>query len=385
MRYQTLDRIRKKNADYNLIMSGRSTGKSTSMVRFLVDEYKNKGRKFLRLFRKKNNLYETADTWFNELNENGLFYEGDEITWDGEHYYINGEFFGDTAVISLGSTYRSKVFDRAIYHAVFDEYIALSPNDYVDYEVTKFKNILTTCFRKRDRQVWLLGNNENEYSKINPYHQYFGINIDRDKIKMGDIKVYKSKNFSNPAVVAFEFGYPAHTNEEEIAKAERLDNNEVVTSGDFAKVYYIFNQNERYAGGLSFLRDSIDNYYIKDGLDQCYFPVVNDELQTIDWCMSDNDLSMIGDNGDAELYDKLMNYQEFYKNLYGENDYMKMLDEAMPYKIAIPLFANGNRYGVDCLEYLSGIRRNLAGFTDMFCDANIKRIYEDIVVRGKME
>ena len=384
MRYQTLDRIQKKKADYNLIMSGRDTGKSTSMTKLLIDDYKKYGRRFIRLFRKRGNNFNSADTWFDEYKEGGKFYAGDEFSFDGENYYINGDFFGTSAIVSMAGTYRSRVYDPRIYHAVYDEYIGVTMDEYVEEEVKKFLSILTTCFRHRERKVWLLGNNYNEMSKFNPYHTYFGIDIDRDKLKQGDIKVYKSKRFKNPAVIAFEFGRIAYEREEEIPKGERLDGNEVATTGEFGKQWDVFDQKERYGSPISFLRDSIDNYYISDTFDRCYFPVINEEMQCVDWVSTQDDLNQIGKRGDEEEYNRLLDYREYFIHLYGEEEYNSAVQAAVPYQITYPMLAYGNRYGENCDDFLSGIRRLYRGYTYQYCDSNIKYIFERIILRGIM-
>lgn len=385
MKYQTLTRILRKNADYNLIMAGRDTGKSTAMTRHLIDEYKKHGRRFLRLFRQTGNSYAAADSWFDEYKPGGKFETGDDFSFDGENYYINGDFFGTIAVISLAKKYRSKVYDPRIYHAVFDEYIGLTYDEYVPGEVSKFKAILTTCFRHRERRVWLLGNNYNEDSKFNPYHEYFGIDIDAQKIKQGDIRVYKSKNFRDPAVIAFEFGRIAYEAEKEIPKAERLDNNDVATSGNFARPWDVFIQRERYEHPISFLRDSIDNYFICDTFGHCYFPVANDDMQCIDWVSTEDDLTEIGNGGDVEQYNALTEYREYFTSLYGADDYEQAVMQAMPYKITYPLYSGGNRFGENCDDFLTGIRRIYRGYSYQYCDSNVKHIFERIVQRGIMD
>lgn len=382
MRHQTLDRILKKKADYNIIMSGRTTGKSTDMCKHLIKWFKQDGSMFIRLFRKNNHRKDNGGTWFDEFNEGGKFYEGDQITFDGENYYLNGELFGETAIISLARNYKSRVFNPRIKYAVFDEYIGISLSDYVDDEVNKFKSILTTCFRNRDRKVFLLGNNENEMSKYNPYHKLFGIDIDLQHIKQGDIRIYKSGRWKNPAVIAFEFGKLAAECEDEIPRAERFDNNDVVTTGNFAKVWDIFDMTERYDHGLSFLRDSIDNYYICDDYGRCYFAVINDELQSIDWVLSKDNVNEIGKHGDLETFNRLVEYEDYFKSIYGEDDYICALTEAIPYDIATPLYDNGNRYGENCGDFRHGIAKNYGGYTYMYCDANIKQIVLNVIMRG---
>lgn len=384
MKYQSLKRIKKKNAIYNIIMAGRSSGKSTAITKELIDDYKATGHKFIRLFRRIN-YFEAAPSWFDEYNEGGKFYEGDKFEFKEGCYYINGKIFGYTAIISLASRLKSTVFDREIYTAVFDEYQEISPETYVDGEVHKFFSILSTVFRQRDRRVWLLGNNDNETNKYNPYHRYFNIDIDRDNIKQGDIRVYKSDKWKDAATIAFEYGRMAYEAETEIPKAERVEGNNVGTTGDFSRPYDVFIQDEWYSKTPSFLRDSVDNFYISDTYDRCYFPVVNDELQSIDWISTADDLNSVGKSGNKEKYDILLTYADYYIETLGEEEYNNELDANMPYDITIPLYAHGNRYGENCEGFLTGIYKSFRGYSYRFCDGNIKYIFDRIVKQGKLE
>lgn len=402
MKYQSLKRIKKKNADYNVIMAGRDTGKSTAITGELIDEFKKYHRGFIRMIR-RTNYGVAAESWFEdysstgthedengEVQPGGLFYDGQNDITFGEYgeleaYFFNGELFGLVLYLSQATAYKSMVFPKFIYHAVFDEYIEDTQSRYLDAEITKFLSILSTVFRKRERKVWLLGNNLNDESKYNPYHRYFNIDIDRDRLKPGDIKIYKSKRFKDPAVIAFEFGQMAYEGEKEIPKADRLDGYNVGTSGDFARPYDVFLQDVEYPVQPSFLRQSIDNFYIADTTNRCYFPVVNEQMQSIDWLYSPEDLNRIGSAGDAEKYNILIQYPEYFIDQYGEDNYYKALEDVFPYEIAVPLYSNGNRYGENAEAFTSGVNDIYKGFTYRYCDSNIKFIFENIVLKYNVE
>lgn len=388
MKFYTGDKILKKQAQYNLIFGGRGVGKSTWFAGWLIKQFKETGRKFILIFRKQSSFRLVAETWFDAYNQGGNLYSeetADEITFDGQDFYLNGEFFGTTAIISMSYAYRGRVFDPKIYYGILEEFVGLSPDEYVQDETQKFFSLLTTIFRSRDRQIFLLGNSYNEYSKTNPYFQRFGINLTNMKMKVGDIKVIRSKKFKNGAKVALEWTIMHFTEEDEIPLAERIEANDVAITGNFGKVWDIFEQNERYADvGLSFLRDSIDNYYFCDDMHNCYYFVVNDDKQCIDVVSTEEDLTTVGQNGNEEEYTKLTNYPDFYISMFGETDYYKRLNETMPYETTCPLYDGETRYGANCLDFMSGIRRNFAGYTFVYCDSNAKNIYENIIERGKM-
>ena len=177
----------------------------------------------------------------------------------------------------------------------------------------------------------------------------------------------------------------AYEGEKEIPRAERVDGNEVATSGDFARPWDVFIQEDRYPKQPSFMRDSIDNYFVADTYGRCYFPVVNEELQCIDWVSCPEDLASIGKNGDEARYNALINYQEYFMEQYGEEEYFKALEEVQPYEIAIPLLKGGNRYGENCQGFISGINKVYTGFTYQYADGNIKYLFERIILGAKME
>ena len=402
MKYQSLKRIKKKNADYNIIMAGRDTGKSTAITGELIDEFLKYHRGFIRIIR-RTNYGVAAESWFEDYAEagthedadgnvlpHGLFYDGQNDITFGEYgeleaYFLNGELFGLVLYLSQASAYKSMVFPKFIYHAVFDEYIEDTQSRYLDAEITKFLSILSTVFRKRERKVWLLGNNLNDESKYNPYHRYFNIDIDRDRIKQGDIRIYKSKKYKDPAIIAFEFGLMAYEQEKEIPKGDRLDNYAVGTSGGFTRPFDVFLQDSEYPVQPSFLRQSIDNFYISDTTERCYFPIVNESLQSIDWIYTAEDLNRIGETGDSEKYNTLIQYPEYFIDQYGEDNYYKALEDVFPYDIAVPLYAKGNRYGENAEAFTSGINDVYKGFTYRYCDSNIKFIFENIILKANMD
>ena len=72
MRYQTVDRLAKQKTNYKVLMSGRSTGKSTSMARYLINRYQKDGFKFIRIIRNITYAID-ADSYFDRFTEGGEF------------------------------------------------------------------------------------------------------------------------------------------------------------------------------------------------------------------------------------------------------------------------------------------------------------------------
>lgn len=166
MYYHTLDEMFNKKDEYNFIVDGKCTGKTTAMTGFLIKQFKENGRMFVRLFRSKIDLMWSRDLWFHDYGDS------DHITFDGKNYYLNGELFGETAVISLVEKYNYNDFNDKIYYAVFDDYNCTNIPCYLENEVNKFKDILKIIFKNREKQVFLIGNNDSYILENDPYYLY---------------------------------------------------------------------------------------------------------------------------------------------------------------------------------------------------------------------
>ena len=400
MRYQTVDRLAKQKTNYKVLMSGRSTGKSTSMARYLINRYQKDGFKFIRIIRNITYAID-ADSYFDRFTEGGEFenvdkpkkgkrvitYEyyysdtGNRVEGDMYTYYYNGVPFGELKILSQQSKYKGGVYDagenKTIKTVVFDEYIELSMLNYLDNEYSAFMSILSTVFRSRkdkDIEIWLLGNNLNEDSKYNPYHMQWGIDIDRDNLKPGDLKIYKSDLFKNPAKIAFEYGLIAYENEEEIPLLQRVPGNEVATSGDFAKQFDIFNQSLEYP--LSdFLRDSVNNYYLKADNGKYYYFRINTALQCFDIVNTSIEIDKIGRNGDARKYETLEKYRDIFIKQYGEEQYNQELLKVLPYQLATPLYLDHCIYGQNLTLFVEAARKKFPGYSVRYCDGNVKYLW----------
>lgn len=395
MKHQTVTRLAKAKTNYKVLMSGRSTGKSTDMARYLIERFEKKGYCFCRLVR--NTTYTVdADSYFDRFNPDGEFYEkfkpkgkgdrlityefyyenGRRINGDPYTYYYNGEIFGIVRVLSLSTKYKGGVYTDLIKTFVFDEYIELSMLNYLDNEYDAFMSILSTICRMRsDVEVWLLGNNMNEDSKYNPYHKKWGIDIDRDNLKPGDLKIYSSNIFKNPAKIAFEYGLMAYENEDEIPLLQRVPGNEVATSGTFAEQYDIFNQAIVYPDQLNFLRDSVNNYYIKADNGKYYYFIINEELQCFDIVQSEINISEIGKTGDERRFNTLTKYRDAFINQYGEENYNNELMLSLPYSITVPLYDNHTIYGQNLTLFVESARKKFPGYSVRYADGNVKYLW----------
>lgn len=395
MRYQTVQKLAKQKTNYKVLMSGRSTGKSTSMSKYLIDRFERENAAFIRLVR--NITYTVdADSYFDAWSYGGKFYdsappktydtriityeyyysnEGTRVQGDPMTYYYNGIPFGRVLVLSQSAKYKGGVFPESIKTFVFDEYIEISMLNYLDNEYDNFMSILSTVCRLRsDVEVWLLGNNLNEDSKYNPYHMKWGIDIDRDNLKQGDLKIYKSNLFKKPAKIAFEYGLIAYENEDEIPLLQRVPGNDVATSGDFAKSFDIFDQEREYPN-VDFLRDSVNNFYMRGDNDKYYFFILNTVKQCFDIVSTNTVIDDIGKSGDEKRYNTLIRYRDIFIAQYGEEYYNREVETMLPYDITIPIYNHHTIYGQNLSLFVDKAREKFRGYSVRYCDGNVKYLW----------
>lgn len=395
MRYQTVQKLAKQKTNYKVLMSGRSTGKSTSMSKYLIDRFERENATFIRLVR--NITYTVdADSYFDAWSYGGKFYdsappktydtriityeyyysnEGTRVQGDPMTYYYNGIPFGRVLVLSQSAKYKGGVFPESIKTFVFDEYIEISMLNYLDNEYDNFMSILSTVCRLRsDVEVWLLGNNLNEDSKYNPYHMKWGIDIDRDNLKQGDLKIYKSNLFKKPAKIAFEYGLIAYENEDEIPLLQRVPGNDVATSGDFAKSFDIFDQEREYPN-VDFLRDSVNNFYMRGDNDKYYFFILNTVKQCFDIVSTNTVIDDIGKSGDEKRYNTLIRYRDIFIAQYGEEYYNREVETMLPYDITIPIYNHHTIYGQNLSLFVDKARKKYRGYSVRYCDGNVKYLW----------
>lgn len=237
MKYYNIKDIADMNCEYNIIYGGRASGKSYQMATYLLDEFIDYGRQFVRLIRSWGQG-KGLDTYFQEIIDNDPKKYKDikvEFTKDtGFKYTCNGEIFGYVIPLSCEQNYKSNQYPEVV-NVVYEEFVAPTPADYLDgcgeNELRAFKSVLSTIFRHRAGRVWLVGNSMNT---SNPYFEFFG--IDGSTLKVGDLKKFTRmitlKGKSVPAAsVAVEFVPIGYTDPNEIPIMMRIPDNEIAITG----------------------------------------------------------------------------------------------------------------------------------------------------------
>ena len=179
----------------------------------------------------------------------------------------------------------------------------------------------------------------------------------------------------------------SYEEESEVPVVQKVAGNQVAITGDFEVDYDLFSQKYEYPE-LDFIRDSIDKFVIFDDSDS-YFPILNDEMQCIDWVKNDWDIHEMGEHGNEAEYNKMVKYKDILLRqlkMEGNEDpitaYIKKLNSLMPYKLYVPLYDKEHRYGSNINFFIKGMKDNFPGFTQRWCNGRIKylcnhRVFKD--------
>lgn len=401
MRYFTWDKMLKRDPQYMIAITGRGSGKSTDMCRQLIKNYERDGSMFV-VIRRRMGCRLALETWFDAFDyavteqdnydkSKDPFYEernhSIEFHSSGQYkdmYTIDGKPFGYVVYLSLSNKVKSAVFDPKTTRIVLEEVIENAMNDYIANEYSALMSIVSTVFRHRNGQVFILGNFLNQDSKQAPILRGFGIDVDKQELKQEKIYTWGDGNTS--AKVCFYWGTVAYEEEKDVPVVQKVAGNQVAITGDFEVDYDLFSQKYEYPE-IDFIRDSIDKFVVFDD-DDSYFPILNEDMQCIDWVKNDWDLHELGDHGNIDEYNKMVKYKDAYINILkadGEEDpmkaYIKKLNSVMPYKIYTPLYDKEHRYGANIDFFIKGMRDNFPGFTQRWCSGRIKYLTQNRVFK----
>ena len=203
-KYYTLTEILKYNADYNVIYGERSNGKTTSVLRYALENYINSGyinqlgiiRRWEEDFKGKNGqqMFENvvALGWIDELTKgkyNAVYYYSQR--WYLCYYDSTGaklsqekEPFALGFAITSEEHYKSTSYPN-ITTILFDEFI--TRKFYLPEEFIGFQNLLSTLIRLRTNvKIFMCGNTINKFC---PYFNEMGL-TNVKKQKKGTIDIY---------------------------------------------------------------------------------------------------------------------------------------------------------------------------------------------------
>jgi len=222
--FYSLNRIKKKNAVYNVIFGERSNGKTYAVLKEGLRVFWKTGGQIGIIRRWKEDITgKRAQGIFNALNENDEILKMTDGVFQGIHYY-SGRYYlcnytedGKVTyeyencigyVFALSDNERNKSISFPnIQTILFDEF--LTNQIYLQDEFILFMNTVSTIVRQRtDVKIYMLGNTVNKYC---PYFKEMGLRHIH-KMQKGDIDVYKYGN--SKLTVAVEYCNSSTKNKE---------------------------------------------------------------------------------------------------------------------------------------------------------------------------
>lgn len=174
------------NCLFNFIIGNRGCGKTYGAKKRAVKLFLEKGYQFVYLRRFKEELDETAESYFNDIILNNEFPDV-VIEYKGGCYFINDQLAGYGMALTKAKDYKSISYPM-VYLIIFDEFL-IEDNGYARYlknEVKQFLNFYMSIDRYRGCTVLFLANS---VSMINPYTLYFNLSLPYGSniVRKGDI------------------------------------------------------------------------------------------------------------------------------------------------------------------------------------------------------
>ena len=200
-KYYSLKNILKTNAVYNVIIGGRSNGKTYACHDYAINEYWKHGRQCALIRRYRDDFMGKRGTvMFDAQIASGNIEKITDGLWSEVYFYRsawylarhdeNGELIHDERPFCIAFSLASMEHDKStsfpgIGTVIFDEFITRTL--YLKDEFVLFMNVLSTIIRHRtDVKIFMIGNTVNKYC---PYFKEMGLTHIKD-MKPGNIDVY---------------------------------------------------------------------------------------------------------------------------------------------------------------------------------------------------
>lgn len=215
-KFYSLKNILSKNAQYNVIFGERSNGKTYAVLKYGIEQYKEKGKQ-LAIVRRWGDDFKgkRGATMFDAIVANDEISRITSGEWSGVYYYASRWYLcrydddkrvTDERPFAFGFAITASEHDKSTSYPnvttiLFDEF--LSRQGYVQDEFVLFMNTISTIIRnRRDVIIFMLGNTVNRYC---PYFNEMGLKHVKD-MKPGAIDVYRYGD--SELTVAVEYTKP---------------------------------------------------------------------------------------------------------------------------------------------------------------------------------
>lgn len=200
-KYYSLKNILKMNAVYNVIIGGRSNGKTYACHDYAINEYWKHGRQCALIRRYRDDFIgKRGVVMFDAQTASGNIAKITDGLWNEVYFYRsawylarhdeNGELIHDERPFCIAFSLASMEHDKStsfpgIGTIIFDEFITRTL--YLKDEFVLFMNVLSTIIRHRsDVRIFMIGNTVNKYC---PYFKEMGLTHIKE-MKPGDIDLY---------------------------------------------------------------------------------------------------------------------------------------------------------------------------------------------------
>ena len=174
-KYYSIERIKKIDAQFKILLGGRNIGKSYAVKHDVVKECFTHGKEFVYLRRWDEDIKTKYVTqYFSDLDIKGIT-DGkfsDVYIWQGkiylcnydENYHVKEKFLiGYAHSLNQNERYKSQIYPRVDY-IIYEEFI--TDKLYLPNEPATLQEYASTIFRERIGVVYMVGNT---ISKLCPY------------------------------------------------------------------------------------------------------------------------------------------------------------------------------------------------------------------------
>ena len=250
-KYYDLTNIESYDAQYNVVISERSNGKTYAVLERIIKRFFQKGeqgaiiRRWAEDFKGKRGV-----SMFNALIENGLVEKYSNGTYDSIYYYSGRWFFAKKYETDKGETKLEKMDEPFCYAfaltemehdkstsypkietILLDEFLARS---YIPDEFILFMNVISTIVRLRKTpKIFMMGNTISHYC---PYFDEMGLKHIK-QMRQGSIDIY---TYDKGLKVAVEYCNPMAKDSKESNVYFAFDNPrlKMITEGSFEILPY---------------------------------------------------------------------------------------------------------------------------------------------------
>lgn len=223
--YWDIESVEKKNCMLNIIMGGRSIGKTVQALIRCCMNFRDYGEQFVYVMRYASLISSKHDLL--DSVANGISFEGDGN--GGGYFKFGDNRVGYLMALSKATSYKSGNYEK-VTTLIYDEAI-IDPSAterYIPGETTKLLGLISTIFRHRSNyRVYCLGNNLNFF---NPYCAYFKVPPFRGNYKDDKRGLFIQYVKHSEKLLAIEEETPLYRLVQGTAYGDYHYNNEVLTN-----------------------------------------------------------------------------------------------------------------------------------------------------------